>query len=171
MVDGLVFRTGRGGMDQELVQYLDGRFNELNERIDDRFGEVNRRFSEVDERFNGMEGRFNGIEGRFTEVNQRFHGIDERFNEVYERIDEVKRHNGVLIEGLRHELHLVADGLLMHVEVRHREDRDYFDHKFEDMATLFRGSHDHLQQQQDELRESQNQLRLRMENLEQNRPQ
>jgi predicted HicB family RNase H-like nuclease len=68
-------------MDQELVQYLDGRFNDVNERI---------------------------------------------------------RHNGVLVEGLRHELHLVADGLLMHIEVRHREDREYFDGKFEGMAALQR---------------------------------
>ena len=100
-------------MDQELVQYLDGRFDDVNERI---------------------------------------------------------RHNGVLIEGLRHELHLVADGLLMHIEVRHRKDREYFDGKFEGMAALFRSSHDHLQQQQDQLRESQDQLRQRMENLERNRP-
>ena len=144
-------------MDQELVQYLDGRFTELNERFDGRFNEVNQRFSAVDNRFN--------------EVNQRFSAVNDRFNEVYERIDEAKRHSGVLVEGLRHELHLVADGLLMHVEVRHREDRDYFDHKFEDMATLFRSSHDHLQQQQDQLRESHEQLRQRMDNLEQNRPQ
>ena len=100
-------------MDQELVQYLDGRFDDVNERI---------------------------------------------------------RHNGVLIEGLRHELHLVADGLLMHIEVRHRDDREYFDRQFEGMAATFRSSHDHLQQQQDQLRESQDQLRQRMENLERNRP-
>ena len=68
-------------MDQELVQYLD-------------------------ERFNGLVG-----------------GLDRRFDDVNERI----RHNGVIIEGLRDELHLVADGLLMHIDVRHREDRDYFD--------------------------------------------
>ncbi len=148
-------------MDQELVQYLDGRFNEFSVQIDGRFNEVNGRFNEMNAQ----------IESRFSEVNDRFSEVNHRFNEVYERIDEVKRHSGVLVEGLRHELHLVADGLLMHVEVRHREDRDYFDHKFEDMATLFRSSHDHLQQQQDQLRESQEQLRQRMENLEQNRPQ
>nr|MBI3611589.1 hypothetical protein [Nitrospirota bacterium] len=100
-------------MDQELVQYLDGRFDDVNERI---------------------------------------------------------RHNGVLIEGVRDELHLVAEGLIMHIEVRHREDRDYFDGKFEGMAALFRSSHDHLQQQHAQLRESQDQLRQRLENLERNRP-
>jgi hypothetical protein len=48
--------------------------------------------------------------------------------------EETKRHTGVLVEGLRHELHLVAEGLIMHVEVRHREDREYFDRKFEDLC-------------------------------------
>ena len=151
-------------MDQELVQYLDGRFNAMNAQLDRRFGEVHDRFSEIDCRFSTVDSRFSAVDSRFS-------AVDSRFDEMNERIDEVKRHNGVLIEGLRHELHQVADGLLMHVEVRHREDRDYFDRKFEDMATLFRSSHNHLQQQQDQLRESQDQLRQRMDNLEQNRPQ
>src|SRR2546422_4736560 len=97
-------------MEQELVQYLDGRFN-------------------------GLAGE-----------------LDRRFNEVNERIEEVKRHSGVLVEGLRHELHLVAEGLTMHIEVRHREDREYFDRKFEDTHALLRSFHQ------------------RIENLERNRP-
>ena len=128
-------------MDQELVQYLDERFGRIEQRLD-------------------------GHDRRFASIDGRFETIDRRFDEVNERI----RHNGVLIEGVRHELHLVADGLLMHIDVRHREDRDYFDGKFEGMAALFRSSHDHLQQQQDQLRESQDQLRQRVENLERNRP-
>ena len=75
-----------------------------------------------------------------------------RFNEVNERIEEVKRHGGVLVEGLRHEMHLVAGGLTMHIEVRHREDREYFDRKFEDTHALLRSFHH------------------RIENLERNRP-
>src|SRR2546422_6794371 len=68
-------------MDQELVQYLDERFN-----------------------------------GLVT-------GLDRRFDEVNDRIEEVKRHSGVLVEGLRHELQLVAEGLITHINVRHAEDR------------------------------------------------
>src|SRR3989442_15878525 len=97
-------------MEQELVQYLDGRFNGLASEL------------------------------------------DRRFNEVNERIEEVKRHSGVLVEGLRHELHLVAEGLTMRIEVRHREDREYFDRKFEDTHALLRSFHQ------------------RIENLERNRP-
>ena len=97
-------------MDQELVQYLDGRFNGLASEL------------------------------------------DRRFNDVNERI----RHNGVLVEGLRHELHLVAEGLTMHIQVQHVQEREYFDRKFEETHALIRSSYDHLRQ--------------RVENLERNRP-
>ena len=101
-------------MDQELVQYLDGRFNGLAS------------------------------------------DLDRRFHEVNDRIDEVKRHSGVLVEGLRHELHLVAEGLTMHIQVQHVQEREYFDRKFEETHALIRSSYDHLRQ--------------RVENIERNRP-
>ncbi len=99
-----------------------------------------------------LDERFGRIEQRLDGHDQRFEQIDRRFDEVNERIEEVKRHSGVLVEGLRHELHLVAEGLTMHIEVRHREDREYFDRKFEDTHALLRSFHQ------------------RIENLERNRP-
>ena len=150
-------------MDQELVQYLDRRF----ETLDQRFNAIDQRFQAMDQRFETLD---HGINQRFQIVDQRFQtleqGIDRRFDETNERIDEVKRHSGVLVEGLRHELHLVAENLLMHVEVRHREDREYFDRKFDDMQAMTRGSYTHLQQQQEELRQQQGQISQRVENLE-----
>lgn len=134
-------------MDQELVQYLDERFNA------------------IDARFNSIDARFETIDTRFQAIDARFQTMEQRFEE---RFEEVKRHTGVLVEGLRHEIQQVAEGLLVHIEVRHREDREYFDRKFEDMSALFRSSHDHLQQQQDQLRQSQDQIRQRVENLERN---
>src|SRR3989442_8266722 len=80
----------------------------------------------------------------------------------------VKRHTGVLVEGLRHELQLVAEGLAMHIQVQHVQEREYFDRKFEDTHALIRSSYDHLQQQHDHLQQSQDQLRQRVENLERN---
>ena len=96
-------------MDQELVQYLD-------------------------ERFNGLVS-----------------GLDRRFDDVNERI----RYNGVLIEGLRDQVHLLADGLATHIEaenVRHQAIQEQFR---ETRALL------HL---------SDEQLHQRVENLERNRP-
>jgi hypothetical protein len=112
----------------------------------------------LDERFGRIEQRLDGHDQRFLSLEQRFE----------QRFEEVKRHTGVLVEGLRQEVHLVAEGLIMHVEVRHREDREYFDRKFEDTHALIRSSYDHLQQQQDQLRQSQDQIHQRVENLERN---
>src|SRR2546427_1544082 len=100
-------------MEQELVQYLDGRFN-------------------------GLAGE-----------------LDRRFNEVNERIEEVKRHSGVLVEGLRHELHLVAEGLAMHIQVQHVQEREYHDRQHQETRALIRSIYDELRQ--------------RVENLEQKR--
>jgi hypothetical protein len=82
--------------------------------------------------------------------------LDGRFNEVNDRIDEVKRHSGVLVEGLRHEVHLVAEALTMHIQVQHVQEREYFDRKFDETQALFRTTY--------------NDLHLRVEHLERNRP-
>ena len=134
-------------MDQELVQYLDERFGRIEQRLDGH-----------DRRFESIDQRFESIDRQFVQVNQR---IDDRF-------EEVKRHTGILVEDLRKEVHLVAEGLLTHIEVRHGEDRDYFDRKFGDTHALIHSSYDHLQQQQNQLRQSQDQIHQRVENLERN---
>ena len=95
------------------------------------------------------------LDERFQGIDQRFERVDQRFDEVNERIEEVKRHNGVLVEGLRHELQLVAEGLITHINVRHTEDRAYVDQRFQETNTLVRLS-----------LESTDQLRQRVENLE-----
>ena len=100
-------------MDQELVQYLDSRFQSVNRQFQELRGEMN------------------------------------------EPLEEVKRHTGVLVEGLRHELHLVAEGLMTHIDVRHAEDRAYAEQRFQETNALVRLS-----------LESTDHLRQRVENLE-----
>ena len=124
-------------MDQELVQYLDERFHYL----DERFNRVDQRFDRVEQQLDAHDQRFDSIDQRFNRIEQRLDGHDQRFLSLDQRFEEVKRHTGVLVEGLRHELHLVAEGLTMHIEVRHREDRQYFDRKFEDTHALLRSFH------------------------------
>ena len=123
-------------MDQELVQYLDERFN----RVDQRFDRIEQRLDSHDQRFDRIERRLDGHDQRFESFARRFESIDRQFVQVNQRIDgrfeEVKRHTGVLVEDLRKEVHLVAEGLLTHIEVRHGEDREYFDRKFGDMSAL-----------------------------------
>ena len=150
-------------MDQELVQYLEERFERQERRFYARFDTIEQRFDRVEQRLDSHDQKFVSIDQRLALIDQRFTSVDQQFISVDQRFDELKRHTGVLVEGLRHEIHHVAEGLLMHIEVRHREDREYFDRKFEDAYALIRSSHDHLQQQQD-------QTRQRVENLERKSP-
>ena len=132
-------------MDQELVQYLE-----------ERFQGVNRQFAQIDQ--------------RFERIDQRFEGIDRRFNEVNERIEEVKRHSGVLVEGLRHELHLVAEGFATFVEGRYAQDQTRIDERFRETQALLRASFEHLTRQNDELRQRDDQLSQRVDTLERKPP-
>ena len=81
--------------------------------------------------------------------------LDGRFNEVNDRIDEVKRHSGVLAEGLHREVRLVAESLAVHIEaegVRHQAIQE----QFRETRALLHLSYEQLHQ--------------RVENLERNRP-
>ncbi len=125
-------------MDQELVQYLDTRFQSLEQRIDHRFDRVDQRLDRVEQRLDDHD--------------QRFSSIDQRF-------DEVKRHNGILIEDLRYQVRLVAEGFTTFVEGRYTQDQARIDERFRETQALLRTSFEHLARQDD-------QLRQRVENLE-----
>ena len=119
-------------MDQELVQYLN-----------EQFAGINQRFEQVDQRFERVDQRFEQVDQRFEQIDRRF---EEMRREMSAGFDEVKRHNGVLVEDLRYKLQLVAEGFATHIEVRHTQDREYFDRQFADTHALIRCSYDHLNQ-------------------------
>ena len=52
-----------------------------------------------------------------------------------------KRHTGVLTEGLRHELQLVAAGFQMRLNRRHADDRAHVDEQFRETRALIRLSY------------------------------
>jgi hypothetical protein len=66
-------------MDQELKQYLDTNFGDVNRRLD----EVNGHFAEVDR-------RFADVNRRFDEVNARFADVDRRFDEEREAVRQIE---------------------------------------------------------------------------------
>ncbi len=55
---------------------------------------------------------------------------------IRSEIADTKRHTGVLTEGLRHELQLVAEGFQMHLDRRHADDRAYLDEQFKETRSL-----------------------------------
>lgn len=77
------------------------RFERLEERVDQRFEQVDEqllgltvwtastdeRFGQVDRRFDYVDTRFDGIDLRFGQVDQRLDGIDQRLDRVDKRLD------------------------------------------------------------------------------------
>lgn len=61
-------------------------------------------------------------------------------------IVDAKRHTGVLTEGLRHELQLVAEGFQMHLDRRHIDDRAYLDEQFRETRALIQLSYGQIQE-------------------------
>jgi len=112
-------------MDQELVQYLD-----------ERFAGITQRFEQVDRRFEQVDRRFEQIDRRFEEMRREMHA----------GFDEVKRHNGVLVEDLRHQVRLVAEGFAVFVDGRYAQDQANIDRRFDETNGLVRSSYDHLNQ-------------------------
>jgi archaellum component FlaC len=140
-------------VDQELLQYLDERFGRIEQRLDSH-----------DLRFNTIDQRFDGIEQRLDTHDERFRSIDQRFEQVNERIDdrfeEVKRHTGVLVEGLHHEVRLVAEGFATFVESRYAQDQANIAQQFRETRGLIHSVYAELKQQNA-------QLQQRVERLEQ----
>ena len=95
------------------------------------------------------------LDERFNRVDQRFDRVEQRLDAHDQRFEEVKRHSGVLVEGLRHELQLVAEGFTMHIQVQHVQEREYHDRQHQETRALIRSLNDELRQ--------------RVENLEQKR--
>ncbi len=111
------------------------------------------------------------LEERFQNIDERFQNIDERFQQQEHRLlekmdmrfEEVKRYTGILVEGLRYDVQLVAEGFATFVEGRYTQDQANIQQQFRETHALIRSSYDHLQQQQD-------QTRQRVENLERKSP-
>lgn len=160
-------------MDQELLEYLDERFGEIrsqfdtvNQRLvsverrleshDEAFISIDQRFTSMDERFTSINERFSSMNERFTSMNERFISLDERFTSLDQRFDELKRYTGVLVEGLRHEVHLLADSLGTHIEAEHSR-HQAIQEQFRETRALIHLSYEQLRQRvQDLERRNQN---------------
>jgi hypothetical protein len=66
-------------------------------------------------------------------------------------IADAKRHTGVLTEGLRHEIQLVAEGFQMHLSRRHAEERSHLDEQFRETRALIQLSYGQIQERVERL--------------------
>ncbi|MDO9120068.1 MAG: hypothetical protein Q7U39_19110 [Nitrospira sp.] len=66
-------------------------------------------------------------------------------------IADAKRHTGVLTEGVRHELQLVAEGFQLHLDRRHADDRAYLDEQFKETRSLIQLSYGQIQERVERL--------------------
>lgn len=64
------------------VEYLDGRLESFQARIDIRF-------ERVDERFDRMDARFERIDARFERMDACFERMDERFGQMIEQFGRI----------------------------------------------------------------------------------
>lgn len=62
-----------------------------------------------------------------------------------------KRHAGVLAEGIRHELQLVAEGFQMHLDRRHAENRSFLEEQFRETRALIHISYGQIRERVERL--------------------
>jgi len=75
-------------MDEDLKQYLDGKFVE----IDGKFAALDGKFAGIDAKFaaldGALDGKFAGIDAKFVEIDAKFLALDGKFDEFEGRIME-----------------------------------------------------------------------------------
>src|SRR3989475_1037034 len=91
------------------------------------------------------------LDERFGRIEQRLDGHDRRFESIDQRFDELKRHTGVLVEGLRHEVHLLAEGFATFIESRYAQDQANIAEQFRETRALIHLSYDQLRQRVERL--------------------
>ncbi|MDO8547075.1 MAG: hypothetical protein Q7R68_06910 [Nitrospirales bacterium] len=122
-------------MDSELAQ----RFDEISQH----FTAINQRFEQLNGR---LDARFGAIDARFERIDDRFLAMDEQFEELKDRVEESKRYSGILVEGLRYEVHLVAEGLATFIDGRYTQDQAHIQRQFRETQALMHLSYDQLRQ-------------------------
>ena len=64
------------------IDRLEDRFQGIETRMDERFGQMNGRFGQIDERFGQIDQRFGQIDERFGQIDEHFRQVDDRFGRM-----------------------------------------------------------------------------------------
>jgi uncharacterized coiled-coil protein SlyX len=83
-------------------------------RSDRRLDQVDRRFDQVDQRFDQVDRRFDSLDERAAGWDQRLDHLEEALTDLRQHGDatavQTRRHFDVVVEGLRGDIRLIAEG-------------------------------------------------------------
>ncbi len=99
-------------MDQDLIAYLDRRFNDISLQVSSLREESAQRFGRLETRLEMLESRF---DARLDAFDARLDAFDARLEAVETRLEAVEdgvRHTQVMIEDLRHQIQVLAEGFV-----------------------------------------------------------
>jgi hypothetical protein len=156
-------------MDQELIAYLDARFRETTQQISGLREETTQQISglreettqqitslrdeflsfrgESTKQITSLRGEFLSFRGestqQITSLRDEFVSFREETSQNFDRADEKIRHVHVVVEGLRHEVHVLAEGLSGFGE-QLSAFRTEVAHEFDDVRSLVSSSHKNL---------------------------
>lgn len=138
-------------MDKDLIAYLDERFRETSQQLANFREEAERR---LDERFREASQQLAGFreesDGRFRETSQQIASFrdetERRFEETNQRFEKVEdgvRHTQIMVEGVRGDVQLVAEGVAG-FDGKLASHRLEFKEEIEDVKALLRLSYGDL---------------------------
>ena len=105
-------------VDPDLIAYLDQRFRESAEQTAELRAEIAQQFNavreETNQQFTGMRAEASAFREetaqQFTGVRAEASAFREETAQRFEQVDETARHTLVLVEGLRSNIELLAEG-------------------------------------------------------------
>lgn len=146
-------------MDPQLIAFLEERFRESRQHVDNRFDQLETRFGQLEARFDKLEIRFGHLEIRVGQLEHRVGQLEHRMGQLehrvgqlddrvgqqglrLDRLEETGRQTLVMVEGLRDEVHLVAEafvGLDERLQRLHNENTAVYDQVRGWIEPAFRG--------------------------------
>lgn len=96
-------------MDQELIAYLDKRFQQTAELITEKIAGLQ---EDTTGQIGGLREEVGGLKEEVGGLREEVGGLREEMDRRFEQAEERDRHILVVTEGLRHEVHLLAEAYL-----------------------------------------------------------
>ncbi len=112
-------------MDRELIAYLDEHFREMSQQMEGLRQESGRLRQETSQKIDGLRVEMSGkIDGLREEMSGKIGGLREEMSGKIDGLREENHQTGVLVEGLRSDIQLLAEGMMGQAEksmARHSE--------------------------------------------------